>query len=193
MAITYVELAERQEKKGRLIRQIREENGYTRATLSKMLGIAPSTLQKVENGEAGTEDKKFWIFLDIFGLTEAEFAHRLEADDGRKISEEEARIDRELRAVLKHMSLHVKRILHFIFCRDWGGDVERLMDIVACHISLSLMQRLRHSEQYVSEYRLNADLKLLRNEGLEPPDIDRLDAVNREEARAALLSGKDGY
>lgn len=191
--MTYIELMERQEKKGRLIRQLREKKGYTQVTLAKLLGISRSTLQKVENGETGTEDKKFWEFLVLVGISEAEFAHMMESDEERPLSEEEERLNNELRAVLRFMSIHTKRILHFIFCRDWGGDVERLMDIVACHISLTLMQRLRHSEQYVSEYLLNEDLGLLKNDGMEPPDIDRLDKVNREQAREALLNGKDGY
>ena len=191
--MTYIELMERQEKKGRLIRRLREKKGYTQITLAKLLGISRSTLQKVENGETGTDDKKFWEFLDIVGVSEAEFAHLMEGDEERPISDEEEKINRELRAVLRYMPLHVKKVLHSIFCRTWGGDVERLMDIVACHISLTLMQRLRHSEQYVSEYRLNADLGLLRNDGMEQPDIERLDSTNREKAREALLSGKEGY
>ncbi len=190
--MTELELMERQERKGRLIRQLREKCGYSQQFLSAYLGISRSTLQNVEAGLTGTNDKKFWRFLDLVGVSEAEFAHMLEAGE-RDVDSEEEHINGELRAVLKFMPLHVKKILHSIFCREWGGDSERLMDIVACHRDLSLMQRLRHSEQYVAEYKLDGEMGILRNDGLEPPDVERLDRVNKEKARAALVSGREEY
>ena len=188
--MTELELMERQERKGRLIRQLREKCGYSQQFLSAYLGISRSTLQNVEAGLSSTNDKKFWRFLDLVGVSEAEFAHMLEGD-ARDADSEEERINGELRAVLKLMPLHVKKVLHSIFCRDWGGDSERLMDIVACHRDITLRERLRHSEQYVMEYVLDKEMGELTNSGLEPPDIERLKRVNKEKARPALLSGKD--
>lgn len=185
---------QRREAKGRLIRRLREEKGYSQQFVANAIGVARSTIQKVENGETGTEDAKFWEFLELVGgVSEPEFYHMLENEIDRPLSDEEARIDSELRAVLKYTPLHIKRILHSVFCRTWGGDVERLMDLVAIHRDLTLMQRLGHSERYVAEYRLDADMGILRNDGLEPPNVERLDMVNQEKAREALIAGQNIY
>lgn len=191
-----LERSQRREAKGRLIRRLREEKGYSQQSVANAIGVVRSTIQKVENGETGTKDTMFWEFLELVEVSEPEFYHMLESEIDRPLGDEEARIDSELGAVLKYNTpLHIKRILHSVFCRKWGGDVERLMDLVACHRDLSLMQRLHHSQQYVSEYRLDGELGILQNQGagLEPPDVERLDRVNKVQARTALLDGKDGY
>lgn len=193
--MTVIERMERHEAKGRLIRRLREERGYSQQFVANGIGVARSTIQKVESGEAGTNDDRFWDFCELMGVSEAEFAHMLENELAREntVSEEEKRIEDELIVILKYQSLHIKRILHHIFCGGFKGNVERLFDLVAIHVSLPLVMRLQSSRSYVANYTLYKGMGLLPNQCPEEPDVDALNEVNEKDALTAAMGGKEGY
>lgn len=62
---------------GSLLRQLREEKGWTQAGLAEKVGLSDSSVQAWEAGKHLPRPESFNKALDLYGLTEDQFERRL--------------------------------------------------------------------------------------------------------------------
>lgn len=178
-------------REAQLITEIRVRNDWSQQYVASAIGIARSTLQRVENGEMFMAKGPLYDFLGMAGFSRKTF-NLIVLNENKFDLEDDEELDEALCETVKSLPMHSKRLLRDMLISEWGGDPLQLIELSAMHSQTKLDQRLLVSETVVHNYMLCRDMGVLAHPEYEQPDAEALQETNRK-ARDAAVKGNQSY
>lgn len=175
---------------GDMVRAVRENADFSQQEVASAIGMARSTLQRVENGEMFMAMAKLLDMLEMCGVTNQAFFNRLFSKHDYT-PQEETDLDQSLADWVVSLPIHSKRLLHEMAYDNWGGDILQMIELSYMDTKLPLLARVAVSEMVLGNYTICSARGEVKP-GMEPPDVEGLRETNQK-AREAAMKGKESY